>query len=133
MRADLYDPASGAGSVDHCAAFHYGMADWFFHIDVRAGLDGCDGGQGMPVVGRGDDGDVRFLAFQEFSKVLVLFWFVAGELLHLLGSGVEDILIDITHSDHFALAALSGYGGDVHAPPAATDEGGAGLFVGGGP
>ena len=43
-----------AGDFDHAPAFADVVADRLFDIDVLAGLHGPDGGQGVPVVRRGD-------------------------------------------------------------------------------
>ncbi len=129
VRPDLDDAVGGTGGVDHSPAFHNRMADGFFHIDVCAGLDRRYSTKRMPMVGRGHDGNIRLFLLQQFSIVFVLFWFFAGERFHFFSSRVEDAAIHVAHRDHFAPSALGRYAGDIHAPPAAADKGGAILFV----
>ena len=50
-----------AGRADHGVAFVDGVANGLFDIDMSAGLDGGDGRQGVPMVGCGDDDNIRTL------------------------------------------------------------------------
>ena len=54
LRAGLADPVVLAGRLDDAPAFADVVADRLFDVDVLAGLHGPDGGQGVPVVRRGD-------------------------------------------------------------------------------
>ena len=89
MRADLHDAAGGARGVHHRAALEDGVADRLFHIDVGASLDGRDEGQGVPVVGRGDDGDLRFRALKQLTVVLEHAGLGAGALAYQPERGFE--------------------------------------------
>lgn len=124
MEPDL-DLASGfAGGADHGAAFVDGVGDGFFDVDVGAGFDGIDGGEGVPVVRRGDDGDVGAFLLEEFAVVLV----DAG----LIGRDFVDFVegfgglggVGVGEGDGETFAGGEGFAEDVHAPPAGADEGG---------
>ena len=55
----LHHPAVFAGRREHGLALHHVDADRLLHLDVRARLDGGDHGEGVPVIGRGDQYDVE--------------------------------------------------------------------------
>src|SRR5262249_29037586 len=54
LRADLHHALVFAGRLDHAPALNQVVGDGLFDVDVFAGLTGPDGGQGVPVIGRGD-------------------------------------------------------------------------------
>ena len=94
MRAGLDDAVFGARGVDHAAAFEHGQRQWLLAVDVFAGLAGVDGGQRVPVVGRGDGDGVDVFAVEDAAVVAVAFAGVAlvGDLLEDFG---EVILVDV--------------------------------------
>src|SRR5262249_41257111 len=63
LGAGLANPVVLAGRLDDPPAFADIVADWLLDIHVLAGLHRPDGGQSVPVVGRGDGDDVDVLVF----------------------------------------------------------------------
>ena len=61
LRSHLHHALVLARGGDHGLAFDHIDADRLLHVDIGAGLDGGDHGQGVPVVGRGDQDDVEVL------------------------------------------------------------------------
>ena len=73
-----------AGDFHDAAAFADVVADRLFDVNVFAGLHGPDGGERVPVVGRGDGNRVDILVIDDFADVL----FIPGSgALLLLGDG----------------------------------------------
>ncbi len=131
VEADLDKAAGFAGGAEHGFAFVDGVGDGFFNVDVGAGADGVDGGEGVPVVGSGDDGDVGTLFLEEFAVVAV----TAGLgvfPLGVFGGGFVDLSgVGVGEGDAGALAGGDGFAEDVGTPPARADEGGFELAAGG--
>src|SRR5262249_21949335 len=73
LRAGLANLFVLAGRLDDPPAFADVMADRLFHVDVLAGLQGPDGRQGVPVIGRGDGDDIDILVFDHSAQVLLEF------------------------------------------------------------
>src|SRR5262249_37654968 len=65
----LANTAGGASSFDNTPALAHVVADGLFDINVLAGLEGPDGRQGVPVVGRGDADGVDGLVLEDLAKV----------------------------------------------------------------
>ena len=61
MQAYLDLTIGFTGRADHGVTFVDGVANRLFDIDMSAGFDGRDGGQGVPMVGRGDNDNIRTL------------------------------------------------------------------------
>lgn len=129
VRIDLHDAAVVAGGFDQGPAFVDGMADGLFVIYVGAGVAGGDGNEGVPVVGRRIDYNLRFFPAEQLAIVFVFFRCIAGELLDFGGGLVEDVTVNVAECDDFTFAGFDGLAGDVHTPPARADKGGA-VFAG---
>jgi len=99
------------------------MADRLLDIDVGPGLHGGDRLQWVPMVGRGDDDDLRLLLLQEFAEVAVFLGRCAGELFDLGRSGVQLALVHVAQRDDLGPAGLDRLAEDVHPPPARADQG----------
>ena len=106
------------------------MSGGFFDEDVSVGFEGVDGVEGVPVVGRRDDGDLDVLLLEEFAVVFVFVRGFAAEIGDFFGRELKGVAIDITESDDVAGAGSDGFAEDDHAPPAGTDESSAVFFAG---
>ena len=71
LGSHLHDPPVLAGRGEHGLAFHHVHADRLLHVDIGTGLDGGNHGQGVPVVGRGDEDDVQVFLRQHLPVVRV--------------------------------------------------------------
>ena len=80
LQADLHHPVVLAGGGEHRLALDDVDADGLLAVDVGSGLAGRDHGQGMPVIGRGDQDEVKFLAGEHLPVVGIR----AGLLARLL-------------------------------------------------
>ena len=71
LRAHLDHAAVLAGRGDHLPAFPDVVGQRLLDVDVLARLAGPDGGQGVPMVGRGDDDGVDVLVVEQLADVAV--------------------------------------------------------------
>ena len=69
LRADLHDAIVLAGGLDHAAALDEIVRDGLLDVDMLAGLTGPDGGQGVPVVRRGDADGVDVAVLEDAAEV----------------------------------------------------------------
>jgi hypothetical protein len=128
MEPHLHHAATVAGDADHRAAFIDRVGGWFFDVDMRTSLERGDGLQRVPVVGRGNNGDFRFLLFEQLAVIFVNFGLIPAEIVHLVGGDFERVSINVAEGDDpdaIAFHRLLKYG---LAPPTGADEGGA-VFV----
>ena len=77
VEANLHGFPGLGGRVEHGPAFLDSMAGGFFHEHMRVRLHGCNCLQGMPVIGGGNDDDLRFFLLEEFAIILVGLWLCA--------------------------------------------------------
>ena len=68
--ADLDEAVVVARGVDHAPSFPHGVGGGLLHEHVLARLHGPDGGQGVPVVGDGDEHRVHVLVVEHAPQVL---------------------------------------------------------------
>ena len=133
--ADLDHPAGGARGVHHGAAFHDGVANGFFNVNVGAGFHGGDRRERVPVVGGADDRDIGLHCREALTIVLEAFRCAADAGRAVFHRRLKLPRIDVAQGDEFAVSAGEGFAEDIVAPPAAADEDGAKFlragFVGG--
>ena len=72
MQPDNHFATALARGLHHRLAFVYRMADGLFHIDVGVGFHGVDRWQSVPVIGRGDDGDIGTFLLPQFPIIAIL-------------------------------------------------------------
>lgn len=102
--------------------FLHGMPDGLFQEQVCPALHRLNGNEGVPMVGRGVDDDLRAGAAQAFPVVLEMLGPIRAKLPHL-GIGLFDLgLVHIAEGHHLHFPGADGLPQDVHAPPARTDE-----------
>src|SRR5579884_3495199 len=89
LRARLTNLAMLAGGFDNSPTFTDIVANRLFDIHILAGLDGPDGGQGMPVIGHRDGDDVDVLVIEDATQILLI---LGGGALRLFGDshGIAD-------------------------------------------
>jgi len=102
LGAVLDDAVVFAGGFDELAAFIDIMGAGLFDVDVFAGLDGPDGGEGVPVVGGGDGDDVDVGVFHDAAEV----GFGLGRGKAVIGeeffdAGREEAFVDVADRDDF--------------------------------
>ena len=86
--AGLGDKWGRFGCLPQGAGFGDGVGQWFFALDVAAGLHGGVADGGVPVVGSGDDDGVeRFFFFEEQPIIFVARGFGGGGAVALLAFG----------------------------------------------
>src|SRR6266545_590152 len=95
VRADLHHAVVLARGIHHRAAFLDRVADRFLHVNVRAVFHRFDHDEGMPMVRRGHDANLRFLFVEQFAKILVRLRVVARFLLHSPGRSVQKARVHI--------------------------------------
>src|SRR5215471_10633124 len=123
VRSDLDNTPTLSSGPDHCSTFHDRVADWLLNVDMGPRPDCCDGDEWMPVIRRSNDNDLRTLAFQHFSIVLVSLGLVTGEPLDFGDCRVQLILVYVAHRNHPRLAGLHRGSQNVHAPPSRAYQG----------
>ena len=130
MQSHLDDAVGGLGGAQHGLALGDGMAGRFFHKQMRARFQGGNGGQGVPVIGRGDNHNFRPQCCQHFLVVVEQSRWIAVEVFHFAGSGLQGTAVNVAEADNFATFGGYGFSHDVSSPPAAADERGAIAFCG---
>ena len=85
MQPDLNDAVLRFGGLQHGLAFPDGVAGGFFDEQMRAGFQGGDGRQGVPMIGSGHDHDIRTRFTQHRFVVFEQFGLIAGKSFHLVG------------------------------------------------
>src|SRR5882762_8546644 len=131
LHADLHHAVVFARRLHHLAAFPDFVAGGLLDVNVFAGLAGPDGGEGMPVIARGDGDRVDIFVFEKLADVLISFLrLVTGELVSE-GYGALDLrLVDIANTGNARLRQF-GVAGDVVAAAAAyADHGDVDAIVG---
>src|SRR5207249_4129711 len=118
-----------AGRLNDLAALPDVMGDGLLDIDVFACLNGPDGRQRMPVVGRGDGDHVDGFILQQLSDV--------GETVHAGGLGgeafdaaIENVTVHIAQGGHPNVLEGGESADVVGAAAMKADDGHADLFVG---
>ena len=138
LGADLDDAAVLAGRGDHLPAFPDVVGEGLLDVDVLARLAGPDGGQGVPVVGRGDGHGVDGLVVEQLAEVAVgcdlfapvlegLELVVQDLLVHVAQGGDPDARDRAEPGDELAAASAHAAGS---LDPAEPDHGHADLGVG---
>src|SRR6266567_1242059 len=122
MQAHLDGAVGFTSGLDHRFALENRVADGLFDIDVSARVDGSDRYQRVPMVGRGDNGDLGPLALQELAEIFIASGLRATKLLDVRGGGVELVRVHIAHSDDLSSPRGHRRVQDVHAPPTRADE-----------
>ena len=79
----------------HGTPFADGIGEGLLDEDVLAGLAGMNGGQRVPVIGRGHHHGIEIFALQELSEIVELLGLVALRLLDGRGCGFEMRLVEI--------------------------------------
>ena len=132
LGADLDDAFVFACGGEDGLAFGDVDGDGFLQVEVGAGFDGIDGGEGVPMVGGGDEDEVGFLFGEEFLVVLV----GGGRFFRDLAGGDEvggfgyHLAIDIAEADDVDGGDLDEAEEVGFAVPAGADEGDAFYEVG---
>ncbi len=130
MKADLHDFSRGVGSVHHGAALLNGVAGRFLHKDMGASLQSGNRLKRVPVIRRGDDGDIDLFLGKELAEIRVKLGGDTRQVTDLLGADLGGIGIYITKRHGLATAFFNRHPQDIHAPPPSANEGGAILFAG---
>ncbi len=130
LRADLHDALVLARGLDHLAAFPHVVAGGLLDVDVLAGLAGPDGGQRVPVVGRGDGDGVDFLVVEELAHVAVDPGLGALELLDLRRSAFLRFLVHVADGRHTAFRQLRVFGDVGPATASDSDDGDVDSVIG---
>ncbi len=105
MGAVLDDAAAAAGGFDELAAFPHAVGERFLDVNVLAGGDAPDGGEAVPVVGRGDGDRVDGVVGKHVADVAVGFGAFAEGAFETTGAGLEDARINVAERDDFGVVA----------------------------
>ena len=95
MRSRLHNSIVLARRFNDASTFRDVVTDGLLDVHVFAGLDRPDGGQGMPMVWRGDTGDVNGLVFKTLSHVQVDGRALAKSLFNLVSTTISDDFVGI--------------------------------------
>ena len=103
LGSHLHDPPVLARGGDHGLSLGHVDADRLLNVDIGAGLHRGDHGQGVPVVGRGDEHDVEIFLGQHLAVIAVGPGLLLGSLAggRQLGGLGEHLRIDVAERDHF--------------------------------
>lgn len=119
--AHLGGDALFAGVIGDLSGFPDGVGEWFFAIDVFAVVEGGHRGEGVMVVGGGDEDGIDFLHFLEHEAVVLEAFGVRPVFERAIGVAPIDVAegddIDLVRSGELVevAAALAAYadGGEV--------------------
>jgi hypothetical protein len=128
VRSDLDDAAGCARGIHHRPAFHDGVADRLLDVDVRAGFDGGNHRQRVPMVRRAHNHDLRLRLREQLPVIFEGFWRFTRALADVGERCFELPRVDVAERDNLASAARHRFAEDVVAPPPAADERGPILF-----
>lgn len=115
-------PFGIAGRFDNGGAFFYGVADGFFQKNMRPGLQCLNGGQGMPMVGRGDNDNVGLFLAQAFAKIGIGLGLVVTPFVHLGAGMCQLVLVHIAQGRNAHFSGSDTFSEDIKSPPTAADE-----------
>ena len=114
-----------ADRLDHGLLLADVVAERFFAVDVLAGAEGFDRGDGVPVIGGADEDGINVLVFEKFPEIGVD---LAGRCHR--GPGLFGIgFVDVAEGDEVGMGGLPHEVADVLAAPAATDKADADSFI----
>src|SRR5262249_49417263 len=132
LGAGLANAVEFAGELDDAPALADVVADGFFDVHVLAGLEGPDGGEGVPVVGRGDADDVDGLVVHDPAEVLFKLGGLVLGPFRALHRFADDFVAGVAVADRgHDTVVLAGKAADVVVAPAVdADDGHAQLIVG---
>ena len=122
VRADLHHTVGGARGVYHRASLHNRVANRLLHVDMCAGLHRGDGNERVPVVGRGDNDDFRFLLVEQLPVVAVEIRFVSGLLLHARDRRQKVASVHFAQPDDLRSSRTHRFTKNVHPPPTRADK-----------
>src|SRR5262245_21119771 len=123
LAAGLQNASRFAHGFGQAFAFINGEREWFFAVDILAGLDGSEVHQRVPVIRRGVDDHVNVLVLEQLAEVVVNL-----RSAMLLGNFARMLLIHVANRDD--LAEASGVLGVAAAHPARAYLANARLAVG---
>ena len=94
---DLHQLAVPLGGLHHLSPLPHGVGGGLLDIHVLAGLQAPDGGQRVPVVGRGDDDRVDVLVVEDAAQVTLVAGPESRDVLELrvLRARGEQVLVDV--------------------------------------
>jgi hypothetical protein len=95
LGAELHHPVVFPRRLHHDPAFPDVVTERFFHINILASLAGLDGGNGVPMIGRGNYDRIHVFEFEQLAVILEDPEFRQG----LLGT-VELLLRGVGAGDH---------------------------------
>ena len=123
LRAHLDHAAVLSGRGDHLPAFPDIVRQRLFHVDVFARLARPHGGQGVPMVRRGDDDGVDILVVKQFADIAVNGDIVAA-VLERLGFTVQVGTVHVAQRDDSCSRDLAQRVDElVPSPPDTVDRG----------
>src|SRR5882724_1564742 len=91
LRAHLYDAVVFCGCLDHFAALGERVREGFFDINILAGFASHDHGDGVPMVGGGNDYCLDVLVVEDGAKIFVAFGLAVGQVDSAVQIGLEGI------------------------------------------
>ena len=101
LGADLHDSLVLLGRLDQPAPFPDGQAGVLLNVNVLSGLAGPDGGQAMPVLGRGDLDRIHVLVAEDLLHVLDPLGGIALEFRQACNGLGPPMVVDVTDVFHF--------------------------------
>jgi hypothetical protein len=131
LGADLHHASVFAGGGQHRLALQHIHARRFLAVNVRPGFARFDHGQGVPVIGRGDQDDIQILLLEHGAIVRVRPRLPFGELArgHQVRGVAQHGFVHVAQRDDFNGCHLDQAEEINLAIPAATDEADALLGV----
>jgi hypothetical protein len=90
---------------------------------MRAGAQGIDRMERVPMIRAGNNHDLWFDLLQEFAVIAECLRFVSAQIGDLIGGGFESVRINIAKSHNLATTGRHGFPQNVFAPPTGADHG----------
>ena len=130
MQAHLHHAFGRPCGVENGAAFFHRVRGGFLKEHMGACFNRRNRRQCVPVVGRGDDHNLRLLLAEHLAKVIVLARLIAVEIGDFLGAYLARLLAHVANAHHLALTVRHRVAQNVHTPPARSDDRRAIFFAG---
>lgn len=103
LGSHLADAVVARGGVAHGAAFGDAGGEGLFDIDVLAGLEGGDRGQGVPVVRRADETGVDIVPLNHAPEILHRCGSPAPQLFDAVGGDGNAVVVDVANHGDFGV------------------------------
>ena len=125
MQPHLHHAPGGLSGIENRAALLHRVRGGFLQEHMCALRQRLDCRQRVPMIGRGNDHDLRFLPGEHLAIIIVLARLIPVEVGNLLRAHLARLLVHIANTRHLAAPVRNRLSQNIHAPPARANQGSA--------